>query len=519
MTAAVQSLLEAAAMRAPDKTAVVAGSRRLSYGELDAAANRLAHALSARVDVGDRVAVCLDNVAEAVIALFAVWKAGAAPLLVNPFTKLDKLAVMFADAEPGAMITSGRKLQDVAPALAASARLGTVIVYEPLPEPPALPAGVELCPFEALLAGQPATPLSLRARGDDLACLLYTSGSTGTPKGVAHCHSSLLSVTESIRTYLELSDRDVVLSVLPLAFGYGLSQMLPLFLAGGTLVLERSFTYPQMTLQKLAAEKATGFAMVPTIATMLLGNDLTKFDLSALRYVTNAGAGIAPALLAELRRRLPQTRIFPMYGQTECIRASYLPPEQVDRIPTSVGRGIPGQEMWLIDDAGRRLPNGSTGELVVAGPHVMLGYWRQPAATATKIKPGPRPGTRALHTGDLFRTDADGWFYFVARTDDIIKTRGEKVSPREVENALQALDGVQLAAVLGAPDAVLGEAVVAFVVQKPGSQLDQKAVLRHCQTHLEDFAVPKRIEFLDALPTTPNSKIDKQALRQRLEAR
>jgi long-chain acyl-CoA synthetase len=369
------------------------------------------------------------------------------------------------------------------------------------------------------LDAQPVTPLPARGSEDDLACLLYTSGSTGQPKGVMHSHRSLGSATRSIAQYLGSVPEDVVLSVLPLSFGYGLSQLLPTFQVGGTLVLERSFAYPQLTLQRLASEHATGFAMVPTIATILLQNDLSKFDLSALRYLTNAGAGIAPALLKELRTKLPRVRIFPMYGQTECIRASYLPPEEVDRRPGSVGKGMPNQELWIADENGQRLPPGSTGELVVSGEHVMLGYWKQPEESARKLRPGKRPTERVLHTGDLFRLDAEGWFHFVARKDDIIKTKGEKVSPREVENVLLALEGVLSAAVIGVPDTLLGQAVRAFIVKRPGAELDEKTVLRHCGRSLEEFAVPKKVVFLDDLPKTPNAKIDKQALLERSEAK
>jgi acyl-CoA synthetase (AMP-forming)/AMP-acid ligase II len=330
-----------------------------------------------------------------------------------------------------------------------------------------------------------------------------------------HTHLSLLSAMRSIAEYLEIAASDVVLSVLPLSFGYGLTQLLPTFLAGGRIVLERSFAFPQVTLQRMADERCTGFAMVPTIATLFLQNDLARFDLSSLRYVTNAGAGIAPELLKEMRRRLPNVRIFPMYGQTECIRITYLPPEEVDRRPESVGRGMPNQEMWIVDEEGRRLPPGSTGELVVRGSHLMRGYWNLPEETEKKLRPGPIPGERVLHTGDLFRVDAEGWYSFVARKDDVIKTRGEKVSPREVEDVLHALDGVLSAAVLGVPDALLGQAVQAFVVKKAGAALDEQAVLRHCVKHLEDFAVPKRVEFLEELPKTPNAKVDKNALRER----
>jgi acyl-CoA synthetase (AMP-forming)/AMP-acid ligase II len=193
----------------------------------------------------------------------------------------------------------------------------------------------------------------------------------------------------SIASYLEQRDSDVVLSVLPLSFGYGLTQLLPTFVAGGTVVLEKSFAFPQAVLKKMEDERATGFAMVPTIAALLLQNDLTRFDLSALTRITNAGAGIAPDTLMALRRALPKVRLFPMYGQTECIRACYLPPDEVDRRPTSVGVPIPGCELSIVDDHGAPVGPDVVGELVVRGENVMLGYWKMPDESAAKPRSSP----------------------------------------------------------------------------------------------------------------------------------
>ena len=205
-----------------------------------------------------------------------------------------------------------------------------------------------------------------------------------------------------------------------------------------------------------------------------------------------------------------------MYGLTECKRVTYLPPEQLDVRPTSVGRGMPNEEVWLVDEAGQRLPNGSTGELVVRGSNVMLGYWDKPEATAQRLRPGPAIGGQAgapvLHTGDLFRTDSEGYLYFVARKDDIIKSRGEKVSPKEVENALYAIEGVFEAAVIGVPDELLGQAVKAFVVCQPGVTLTEREVIRQCLARLESFMAPKHVEFVEALPKTDTGKIKKTGL-------
>jgi acyl-CoA synthetase (AMP-forming)/AMP-acid ligase II len=240
--------------------------------------------------------------------------------------------------------------------------------------------------------------------------------------------------------------------------------------------------------------------------------NLASFDLASLRLITNTAAALSEVHIAELRALFPQAALYSMYGLTECKRVTYLPPEQLDIRPTSVGRGMPNEEVWLVDDEGRRLPNGATGELVIRGSNVMRGYWEKPAETAKRLKPGPNPGEMLLYSGDLFRTDAEGWLYFVSRRDDIIKSRGEKVSPREVENALHTIDGIYEVAVIGVPDEVLGQAVKAYVTLKPGAQLTEREVIRHCLARLESFMAPKFVEFVAELPKTDTGKIKKTGL-------
>jgi acyl-coenzyme A synthetase/AMP-(fatty) acid ligase len=202
-----------------------------------------------------------------------------------------------------------------------------------------------------------------------------------------------------------------------------------------------------------------------------------------------------------------------MYGLTECVRASYLPAEEIDARPGSVGRGVPNQVHWLIDDAGRRLPPGSTGELVVSGPHVMAGYWERPAETAARLEAESFQGERVLRTGDVFRSDADGYLYFVSRKDDIIKTRGETVAPREVEKTIELLEGVSGCAVVGVADEGLGWAVKAYVTLRPGSGLGTREVVRHCLARLESYKVPKFVDIVEELPRTESGKIRRASLR------
>ena len=514
-TTLLDDLLETSARTRPQHTALVCSGARLSYADVEMKSNRLARGLQALgVRRGDRVAVCLDNSIEHVVSLLAVWKAGAVAMLVNPTTKSDKLAHLLTDAEAASLIVSSFKLETVADVLGRAPHLRSLVVAGDAANSQFAFTGptARLDGLTGLMEDGDVTPPKKTHIDQDLAVLLYTSGSSGTPKGVMLTHQSLRAVTTSITSYLELAGHDVVLQVLPLSFGYGLTQLLTTFSVGATLVLERSFAFPQVILQRLAAERATTFAMVPTIASVFASTDLSMHDLSSLRRLTNAGAALPNELAKRLREKLPNARLFPMYGQTECIRVTYLPPEEVEARPGSVGRGMPNQEVWLVDEEGRRLPPGSTGELVVRGTHLMRGYWKMPEATREKLRPGPFPGELVLHTGDLFHMDADGWLTFISRQDDIIKTRGEKVSPREVENVLFSLAGVAEVAVIGVPDVLLGQSVKAFVAVREGSLLDNKALQRHCAAHLEDFAIPKQIELVGELPKTSNGKIDKQAL-------
>jgi long-chain acyl-CoA synthetase len=524
----LESLLEERARRAPEKIALLAGGARFTYAEIERASNRLARGLGALgVAPGDRVVLCLENSYECVVSMFAVLKAGAVATLVSSSTKGEKLARLLDHAEASALIVAGRKLDTMPGMIEERSALRAVIFVGDAPaHAPATSWAHEVAgtsarpvPWARLAEDGDVTPPPKIHTDDDLALLLYTSGSTGAPKGVMHTHHGLMSVTASITTYLGSAADDVILQVLPLSFGYGLSQLLTTFAVGGTLVLERFFAFPPLTLARIAEERATGFAIVPTIAALIAQTDLSGHDLSSLRTITNAGAALPPDLARTLGQKLPHVRIIPMYGQTECIRASFLPPEELLRRPASVGRGIPGQDYWLVDEQGEPVAPGGRGELVVRGPHVMSGYWKMPEETAQKIRPGRHARERVLLTGDLFHMDADGWLTFIARKDDIIKTRGEKVSPKEVEETILGLEGVAEAAIVGAPDPILGEAIVAFVVPMPGMFLDERSVQRHCAARLEDFAVPRSVFVLEEMPKTPNGKIDKQALKNRIAMR
>ena len=511
----VESFLENSARQMPHKTALVCGERRLTYNQLEQSCNRLAHALiAAGVERGDRVAVHLDNSVEAVVAIFAVLKAGAVLMMVNPSTKPEKLAYLLNHARAHTIILSARKAMALEAAPAEIPHLRGVI-YTPTGKLTASAAGKTCVALDDLLKrhASDSQPPEKRAIDVDLAALLYTSGSTGSPKGVMLTHLNMVSSSRSITTYLENTPHDVILNVLPLSFGYGLYQALMSARFGGTLVLERSFAYPHAVIEKIIQEKATAFPLVPTLAAVLLQMDLTKYDLSSLRYLTSAAAALPTQHILQLRNLLPHVQIYSMYGQTECTRVTYLPPQQIDDRPTSVGRGMPNEEVYLVDEQDRRVGPDVVGELVVRGANVMRGYWELPDETRHKLRPGPLSGEKVLYTGDLFRMDEQGYLYFVSRKDDIIKSGGEKVSPKEVENVLYAHPAaVAEAAVVGVPDRILGQAVKAVVALKRDHTATERELLRHCAARLEDLMVPQSVEFRLELPKSSNGKIQKQEL-------
>ncbi len=498
------------AARFPDKVALVCGSQRATYAELAADSDALAAAMTAAgLAHGDRVAVFLDNRPETVVALFAILKAGAAFMPVNPGTKAPKLIRLLTHSEAAFVVSDTPRAAMVAAAADELPDLKTVVIVGE--RPAANFAKLATLPYaEALQA--PPDCLPRQIIDQDLAALIYTSGSTGMPKGVMHTHASLVSAFSSIVGYLGNTPHDVILSVLPLAFVYGLGQLFTIFKAGGRLVLENSMMYPQEVLNRIASEGATGVPFVPTIAALLLQTDLEQQELSSLRYLTNAGGPLPGAHVEELRRRLPHVELINMYGQTECIRASFLPGCEIDRRPLSVGRGIPNQEIYIVRADGSRAAAGETGQLVVRGSQLMHGYWKQPEETARKLKPGPLPGTRVLMTGDLFRADDDGYFYFVSRQDDIIKTRGEKVSPKEVEDAIYQLPSIAEAMVVGIPDPILGQAVMAAVVARAGCSVTEREVRQICARHVEEFMLPKVVQVRSCLPKTQSGKLRRKEL-------
>jgi amino acid adenylation domain-containing protein len=495
MTWLLQDLLARSVAARPDAVAVTAGGKHLTYRELARASDGLAaDFVRCGVKRGDRVAIFAENGIEVVIAFWAVLKANAVVVIIHPQTKPAKLGYMLADCRATLLVADSK----LPPPNRTSPHLRTLLLIGS-PE------------WDAAIAG--GTCPRSQNLDIDLAALIYTSGSTGEPKGVMLTHRNMVVATASLTKYLEIREDEVILCVLPLAFDYGLYQMIMAIGMGARVVLERSFAFPAQVLETAARERVTGLPGVPTIFATLLGmKSLGAFDPSTIRYVTNTAAALPVKHVLALRDRFPKARVYSMYGLTECKRCTYLPPEDIDRKPGSVGIAIPNTELWIVDERDNKLGPGEVGQLVIRGATVMRGYWEKPESTARKLRPGPLPGELVLYTGDLCKLDEDGYLYFVARMDDVIKSRGEKVPPKEVEDAILEIPGVREVAVIGVADELLGQAIKAFVVLDPGVVLDATAIQRECRRKLESFMVPTHVVLRDALPKSGNGKIQKTEL-------
>lgn len=506
----LQDTIRSAAATRASHVAVICGDQSIDYATLDARSDACAALLvSSGVERGDRVVSLLDNSIEGVIAAWGILKAGSVLVAVGPSIRAARLAAIIGNCSPRAVIASPKSKAAMTEAFASCGIVPSIVWTEP-------PMGLHNEPSLAEVGARSTPAPNVRQIDRDLAAIIYTSGTTGDPKGVMLTHRNLINTVGVITRYLGNHPGDVVCSALPHWFSYGLCQVLAAAFTGHTLLLEKSFAFPFEVLKSMVRHGATGFPGVPAMfASMLKVESLPQLELSRLRYVSNAAAGIPPAHVLRVCEALPHVAFHSMYGQTECTRALTLEPSLASIHPHSVGRAIENCDAYLIDESGLVLPKGSTGELVVRGANVSHGYWSRPADTAAKFRDGPILGEKVLHTGDLFRTDSDGLFTFVSRTDDVFKCRGEKVAPQAIENAICELPEVAEAAVVGIPDTADGLAVKAFVVVREGMTLTEARVRQHCNARLEAVMVPRFVEMCLELPKTESGKLRRASLHER----
>lgn len=516
-----QRLLGEALLRSADKatskTAIIAGGEEFSYEYLKTNSLNLArYLISSRISKGDRVAVFMNNSIQCAVALYGITLAGGVFIMINPQTKADKLTYLLNDSGTKIIISESLLKGVVSDAVK---NAGTIIevIISGLPEDFDTGLNIRVSDMDKLLS----TDLTDVTLPDiiplDLAALIYTSGSTGFPKGVMMTHQSMVFASWSLVQYLRLTERDRIMLVLPLSFDYGLYQLLMSVTVGSTLIIEHSFIFPASIYKSIEKWKPTVFPGVPTIFAMIIeSHKKTGIVFDTIEKITNTAAALLPEMIPVLKKTFPNALIFKMYGLTECKRVCYLEPELIDEKIASVGKAIPGTELFLLDHEGNVVPPGGTGILHVRGPHVMSGYWNKPELTEEMLRSFTIPGERVLCTHDLFRMDEDGFLYFLGRTDDIIKTRGEKVSPVEVENVLLKIEGVSEAAVIGGPHEIMGEAIIAFLTISENICHEEAYIRQECARYLELFMVPEWVIIIDKMPKSANGKIDKRSLKEKL---
>jgi len=516
----VHHMLRASAEKASGKEALVHGNTRLNYEEVDAKTWNLAAGLrDAGLKRGDRVGIFFDASVSQVLSIFAVSKAGGAFVPINGLLFPEQVAHIAKDCGMTALITTPAKLEAILPALDQVPTLKFLVVTSDGDTPK---VSLPVYSFEKFYAGPAMTPWREDSIEKDLAAILYTSGSTGKPKGVMLSHANIMAGSTIVSTYLGITSSERILAVLPFSFDAGMNQLMTAFQQGGTCILT-NFVFARDIVQVLLKEKVTGLAGVPTLWSLLSqpNSTLHKQPLPDLRYITNTGGAMPQNVLAVLRKTLTTTKIFLMYGLTEAFRSTYLPPEELDRRPTSMGKAIPNTEILVLNEQGELCKPGQVGELVHRGPTVSLGYWGRPEDTNRVLKPNPLlppemgDCERVCYSGDLVKMDEDGFLYFQGRRDAMIKSSGFRISPTEVEEALFSSGKLRLAAVIGLPDEVLGQAIKAFVVLKNGEAPDAEALLAHCAEKLPRYMVPKTVEFLEEMPKTTSGKVDYPALRRK----
>lgn len=507
--ACVHHYLERQAQYRPESILLFEGDARVTYGQIEAGANRVARFLLAQgIQRGDRVGLLAQNSQTYIESYYGILKAGAICVALNAAADWPNHRKLLDHCQARGLLCGdrvGRRAVGMENLSHLEFILGSVARW---PDSLRKREKVRLLDRHEWLPGVGSEPPAVPSTGADRAAIVYTSGSTGEPRGVTLRHANLVANTESIVAYLRLTRQDRAFVVLPLHYVYGKSVLNTHVAVGGSVVLENSFLFPHKALDTLEATAATGLSGVPsTFAILLNRSNLAARPLSHLRYVTQAGGPMAPAMQRRLIDALPGKQVFIMYGATEAAaRLSYLDPRDLARKLGSIGKPIPRVELRVLRADGTEAEVEEVGELVARGPNLMEGYWNDPVGTAEVLD------TQGYHTGDLARRDAEGFFYVVGRKREMIKSGAHRIAPQEIEAVLAAHPRVDEAAVVGRPDEILGEAIVAFVSACPGCTVDSQEIIHWCRQQLPAYKVPRAIRLLTEFRHNGSGKIDKRAL-------
>jgi len=513
-------LISRSAERHPESSALTYGKESLTYGELHAAVKGFANGLLALgMQRGERVAIYLEKRFETVIASFGAPAAGGVFVPLNPLLKAEQVGYILRDCNVRMLITSPERLALLKETLPACHDLRHVVVLDSAETLPAI-GSLNVCRWNQLLDAPPAS--GYRVIDTDMLGILYTSGSTGKPKGVVLSHRNMVAGAKSVASYLENNADDTLLAALPLSFDAGFSQLTTAFHVGARVVL-LNYLLPRDVIKAIEREKVTGLTAVPPLYIQLTQLAWPESITDHLRYFANTGGRMPRETLDALRRHLPRTKPYLMYGLTEAFRSTYLPPTEVDRRPDSIGKAIPNAEILVLREDGSPCAANEPGELVHRGALVGMGYWNDPEKTAERYKPLPvhAPGREAglvlpevaVFSGDTVRQDEEGYLYFIGRRDEMMKTSGYRVSPTEVEEILYATKLVGECVAFGVDDDRLGQAIQVIATAPAAGDLDVAALLAECRARMPAYMIPAGIEVRPGpLPRNPNGKIDRKTL-------
>ena len=506
----IHDFLENSARAYPDKPAVWFEGKWKTYEEIDSISNRLGnHLVSSNVLKDDRVALLLDNSFEYIAGYFGILKAGAITVALKTETTLDTLVYTLNHSGAKAIITHEKYSDLLLPAISKIPNLKHVIIkfdkskYEDISR-----GNPYIENLTEILKTADDRNVNVRSIDIDLASIVYTSGSTGKPKGVMLTHRNVVSNTISITKYLQLNADDRILVVLPFYYIYGQSLLTTHFYVSGSVVIENRQIYPQLALETMRDTEVTGLAGVPsTFMIMLERTKVREFSFPKLRYLTQAGGSLPVKTQKEVVKVFPRSELFIMYGATEAApRLTYVPPDMLSKKWGSIGRAVDNVEVFVADKYGNKINCNQEGEIVARGSNIMAGYWRDPKGTAKVLRDG------LYFTGDLGVMDDDGFIYVVGRKKDIIKSGGFRVSSKEVEEALLATEKISEVAVIGVVDEILGEAIKAYIVPRPGMNLCVDMLKKNLKKLLPPFKHPKYFEIIKALPKNQSGKIMKTRL-------
>ena len=481
---------------APDATALIAGDQRATYAGVDAQVSAVAAGLMAcGIAKGDRIAVWLPKRIETVVMSFAISRAGAVLVPINPVLKAGQVAHILSDSGARLLMTTTARAVTLE-----SVQIETLLTVED--------------DWTGLIEYQPG-PI---AEASDIAAILYTSGSTGRPKGVVLTHDNLLIGAASVVAYIGHQPNDHILCVLPLSFDAGFNQVTAAFCAGAAAVLV-DYLLPQDVVRAVARHGITHITGVPPLWTQLADTNWPEDLRGQVQCIASTGGRMSGDLVARLRKLFPAARLFLMYGLTEAFRSSYLDPDLVDQRTDSIGKAIPNAEILVVRPDGSITDPEEPGELVHVGPLVSQGYWGDPVRTAEIFRPAPPAavsGNIGVWSGDTVRRDADGFLYFVGRSDEMIKISGYRVSPTDIEEAAVATGAVDEAVAIGVSDDRLGQAIHLVASPRRGMDIKQaESQLRLKMTAaVPTYMVPSGVHWRSDLPRNANGKLDRAALRR-----